>query len=244
MTSVCNPSVLQIHGAGFTHVGCVRERNEDAILLDPSGQLWVVADGMGGHGHGDVAATMVVDGLAMMEDGPEPQLMLQDQIFRVNADIYANAVVRNSNMGATVAAAYLQDDVSYLAWVGDSRIYLWRGGVLRQLSRDHSIVQEMIDDGLIAEDDAFTHPERNVITRAVGTGPTVEVDFVTLPLLAGDYIMMCSDGLTGCVRDAEIAQIMAAHPDYEQAAAALVRAALDEGAPDNVSVIVVTAQDG
>ena len=235
---------LRFSGAGYTHVGHVRERNEDAILLDPAGQLWVVADGMGGHGHGDIAADMVVDGLADLADGDEPEVMLSEQISRINTDIHAMMIRRGRTIGATLVVAFLQDNVSYLAWVGDSRIYLSRGGRLRQLSHDHSRVQEMVDEGLLGPEEAATHPERNVITRAMGVEPTVAIDSATLPMLAGDRIMLCSDGLTTCVSDHAIAQIMNAHSDPKETAAALMHAALDAGAPDNVSVIVIGALEG
>ncbi|MEL6682848.1 MAG: protein phosphatase 2C domain-containing protein [Pseudomonadota bacterium] len=237
------PSALQFSGAGYTHVGQVRERNEDAILLDPSGQLWVVADGMGGHGHGDVAAEMVVDGLAALGDSEEPEMMLAEQIAQINTDIHAMTIRRGITIGATLVVAYLQDNLSYLAWVGDSRIYLWREGNLRQLSHDHSRVQEMVDKGLITPHEAQTHVERNVITRAMGVEPTVVADFATLPMRADDRIVLCSDGLTTCVSDHEIVLTLKAHTDPKMAAGALVRAALDAGAPDNVSVIVIAATE-
>ncbi len=231
-------------GAGYTHSGYVRTRNEDAILLDPSGKLWVVADGMGGHGHGDVAAAMVVDGLALIDDEGEPEAMLLAHIQQINSDIYNASVRIGGTMGATLVTAFLQFGVAYLAWVGDSRIYLWRGGALHQISHDHSRVQELIDDGLLTPEAARIHPERNVITRAMGNSDTVDVDFATVPLVAGDRIMMCSDGLTTCVTDAVIAEVMSAYSERKTAAAALVKAALDAGAPDNVSVIVITAEEG
>ena len=111
---------LQFDGAGYTHTGMVRDRNEDAILLDPSGQLWVISDGMGGHGHGDVAAAMVVDGLAALVGDTEPEAMLAEQIARINTDIHNIAARDGGTMGATLVAAFLQDNVSYLVWVGDS----------------------------------------------------------------------------------------------------------------------------
>jgi len=189
----------------------VRERNEDAILLDPSGQLWVISDGMGGHGHGDVAAAMVVDGFAALVGDTEPEAMLAEQIARINSDIHNIAARDGGTMGATLVAAFLQDNVSYLVWVGDSRIYLWRDGMLRQLSKDHSHVQELLDQGLISQQDAENHVERNVITRAMGVEPTVVPDFVTLPLRAHDRVLLCSGGLTTCVSNAQIADVLSAH---------------------------------
>lgn len=239
MTLAASPSQPRLSGAGYTHSGHLRGRNEDAILLDPSGQLWVISDGMGGHGHGDVAAAMVVDGLAMLDDGDDPEALITAQVQQINSEIFTLASHKGGTMGATLVAAFFQESVCYLAWVGDSRIYLWRDRMLRQLSHDHSRVQELIDAGLIRETDAPQHPERNVITRAVGVQPAITVDFATLPLLAHDRIMLCSDGLTTCVSDDAIAAIMATSSDPQAMAAALVQAALDAGAPDNVSVIVV-----
>lgn len=239
MGSVTTASQLQISGDGFTHRGRVRERNEDAILIDPNGELWAVADGMGGHGQGDVAASMVIDDLALGAMGNEPLEALIAQLEQCNAAIFAQAA--GSTMGATIVVAFVEYDVSYLAWVGDSRIYLWRRDRLQQMSKDHSQTQELIDAGVLTEEAALTHPERNVITRAIGVAPTVEVDVAVLPLAAGDRLLLCSDGLTGCVSDADIATMMAHSMDDRQTAQALIEAALAAGAPDNVSVIIVTA---
>jgi protein phosphatase len=244
MTSGAPLSNITFSGAGMTHPGKLRDRNEDAILLDPSGQLWVVADGMGGHGHGDVAAEMVVDGLALIDDEGPPEATLRAQILRINSDIYEVATRNGNMMGATLVVAFLEAGAAHFAWVGDSRIYMWRGGALRQISRDHSRVQELIDDGFLTPEAARVHPERNVITRAMGADATVEADFLTIGVKAGDRIMLCSDGLTTCVTDDVIADMVTAYSDPETAASALVKAALDAGAPDNVSVIVITATEG
>lgn len=239
MGPVTAASQLQISGDGLTHRGCVRERNEDAILIDPNGELWAVADGMGGHGHGDVAASMVIDGLALGIVGEEPLDALVTQLEHCNAAIFARSA--GKTMGATVVAAFVEHGVSYLVWVGDSRIYLWRNGQLRQMSKDHSQTQELIDAGVVTEEAARTHPDQNIITRAIGVAPDVEVDVAVLPLAADDRLLLCSDGLTGCVTNDEIAAVLGRDLDDRQTAQTLVEATLAMNAPDNVSVIVVTA---
>lgn len=244
MTATKLGSALKIHGTGMTHVGHVRERNEDAILLDPAGELWAVADGMGGYGHGDVAASVVIDSLAQIDDADEPDALLEKQIVAANAEIYRKAIQAGQTMGTTIVAAMIQADVAYLAWVGDSRIYLLRDGGLRQLSKDHSVVQELIDNGFISEEDARHHPDRNIVTRALGVGPTVDVSFVTLPICEGDRILLCSDGLNACLTDLDIGEVMRAHTDNQEAVAALVQRTLDRGAPDNVSLVIMSAARG
>lgn len=240
MDPVTTAPQLHISGDGLTHRGRVRERNEDAILIDPNGELWAVADGMGGHGHGDIAASMVIDSLALGDLGAEPLDALVTQLEQCNAAIYARAA--GATMGATIVAAYVEHDVSYLAWVGDSRIYLWRRGRLQQMSKDHSQTQELIDEGVLTQEGARTHPDRNVITRAIGVAPEVAVDVAVLPLARDDRLLLCSDGLTGCVCDHDIGIVLDRHLDDRQTAQTLVEAALVAGAPDNVSVIIVTAK--
>lgn len=239
MAALGSSSDLLISGDGMTHRGCVRPRNEDAILIDPEGELWAVADGMGGHGQGDVAATMVIDALAAGPLDDDPIETLIHKLEHSNAAIFARAA--GSTMGSTIVAAFLAHGVASLVWVGDSRIYLWRQGRLQQVSKDHSHVQELIDQGVLTPEAALTHPERNVITRAIGVDPEVVVDFAVLPLAVGDRLLLCSDGLTGCVSDAAIAQLLARDLGDLKTTQVLVDAALEAGAPDNVSVIVITA---
>lgn len=230
---------LPITGAGFTHKGLVREQNEDAILIDPNGELWAVADGMGGHGRGDIAADMVIDTLAAVGRSEDPEAALVDSLLSSNRAVFTEA--RGETMGATVVAAYLEANVAYCAWVGDSRIYLWRQDALRQMTRDHSRVQELIEQGLLDKDAERTHPERHVITRAVGAEQDLQVDTFVLPLQPFDRLILCSDGLSGVVEDAAVAETLALNRPDNATAARLLQAALDGGAPDNVSVVVVTA---
>lgn len=244
------PPVLPIpmppafRGEGLTHAGRVRERNEDAILTDPEGVLWAVADGMGGYGHGDVAADIVIEHLAGLADDALAAPGLRMRIEDANRDILARAAEAGiRRMGAAVVAAMIQNAIATIAWVGDCRAYLWRRGTLRLLTRDHSLVQEMVDQGLLRDEDREIHPERHVVTRAVGIDAQVEVDAVSVPLVAGDRMLLCSDGLTTCLPDQDIAAIMTGAADPHALCRALVMRALELGAPDNVSVIGVFASE-
>lgn len=236
-------AALVIRGCGLTHAGKLRDRNEDAILTDPVGVLWAVADGMGGYGHGDMASDMVIDRLAAISDSMLAAPGLRMQLEEANRAILAKAAEPGMNaMGATVVAAMIQNAVATIAWVGDCRAYLWRGAGLRLLTRDHTVVQEMVDQGLLRDDAREGHPERHVVTRAVGAEPAVRIDTLTLPLVAGDRLILCSDGLTTCLHDPDIARIAAAADDPQALCRALITQTLVAGAPDNVSVVCVFVQ--
>ena len=227
-------------GAGLSHRGCVREVNEDAILTDPSGALWVVADGLGGHGHGDLAADILVDAFARLPHGAAGRSSLQDAIAGAHAEIRRRARAEALGaIGATVVALAIDGGRATVAWAGDSRLYLWRTGVLEQLTRDHSLVQDLIDRGALDAAEAADHPQTNVVTRAVGAADRVEPAFREIALREGDRLLLCSDGLTRCVPDPGIAALLADAATPEAACRDLVEAALACGAPDNVSAIVV-----
>jgi PPM family protein phosphatase len=231
-------------GAGITHVGLVRQRNEDSILTDPTGALWAVADGMGGHGSGDVASDIVVERLSTAPDGADPLDVLETLLIEANEIIYRLACERGRTMGATVVALMIENAVGYLAWAGDSRAYLLRNGRLRLLTRDHTVIQDLVDDGLIRPEEARGHAEANVVTRAIGAEPEIEIDSATVPFLAGDRMILCSDGLTGSVGDGTIAALLDAAETPEDACRSLLRAALEDGAPDNVSVVAIFMDAG
>lgn len=232
-------------GAGLTHAGRVRERNEDSILTDPTGVLWAVADGMGGHGSGDVASDIVIERLSTAPDEGDPGLILERLITEANDAIFAHAQAAGGRtMGATVVALMVQNAIGYMAWAGDSRGYLLRRGGLRLLTHDHTVVQSLVDEGVIAVEDAQSHAQANVVTRAVGAEPEIEIDQVTIPFIAGDRVLLCSDGLTGCIGDQRIAALLGEASTPDEACRALITAALEAGAPDNVSVIAVFMVEG
>lgn len=227
-------------GFGLTHRGMVRDQNEDAILTDPTGQLWAVADGMGGYLHGSMASDMVIDCLEDIHDDHDPAGALESQLRRANALVLQKASQPGfGRMGSTVVALFISRAVAHVAWAGDSRAYLLRGRRLRMLTRDHSVVQDLMDRGELTAEQAAIHPESSVVTRAIGGSPDFDLDQISLPLTAGDRLMLCSDGLPRCVYEQVMEAALLSAPTAEQACSALVREALDNGAPDNVSVIIV-----
>jgi PPM family protein phosphatase len=175
-------------GAGLTNRGMVRERNEDSILTDPSGTLWAVADGMGGYGNGDIASDIVIDCLAKIPDGVDPGPALVARLKEANDLVLERQRTPGmGRMGSTVVAVLISRAVAHVAWAGDSRAYLLRNGRLRPLTRDHSVVQEMVDRGELSPEEAESHPESNMVTRAVGGAPELDVDLITVPLAVGDF---------------------------------------------------------
>jgi protein phosphatase len=234
------PARLVASGAGASHRGHVREVNEDAILTDPTGALWAVADGMGGHGHGDLAADLVIDTFARMPHGAGGRSLLQDAFAAAHAEIRRRARAEGlGSIGATVVALLIDGDRATLAWAGDSRAYMLRGGRLERLTRDHSLVQDLVERGALDAAAAEHHPQSHVVTRAVGAADRVEPAFREIALRSGDVLMLCSDGLTRCVPEPEIAAVLAAAPEPARACRELIAAALAGEAPDNVSAIVV-----
>jgi PPM family protein phosphatase len=227
-------------GAGASHRGLVRDVNEDAVLTDPSGALWAVADGMGGHGHGDLAADLVIDALARLPHGEGGRRLLADAFAAAHDAVQRRARADGLGpIGATAVALLIEGDQAVLAWAGDSRGYRLRDGALEQLTRDHSLVQEMVDRGELGAREAERHPQANVVTRAVGALQRVEPAFRDLRLAAGDVLLLCSDGLNRCVPETTIAGVLRGAAEPARAARALIEAALEHGAPDNVSAVVV-----
>lgn len=236
---------LTIAWGASSHRGVRRQLNEDGYLA--SGGVFLVADGMGGHDAGEVASATALDALRPLAEVVriEPQhveSLLTVAQERVRA-IDTGAAGRGAGTTLTgVVVAYLEDIAYWLfVNVGDSRTYLLSGGRLDQVSVDHSEVQELIDAGVLTQDEARTHPRRNVITRALGSHDEPRADFRYVPVVAHDRVLVCSDGLTGELTDAGIAEILLAHPDPQRAAGALVEGAIAAGGRDNITVIVVDA---
>jgi serine/threonine protein phosphatase PrpC len=242
-------SQVELHHGAATDVGAVRETNEDAYLVAPP--VFVVADGMGGHENGDVASRIVVEEFARLAEAGYPPTegaqvvgatleACQRRISEYAAE--GGSAVRRTP-GTTVVAALLVEEESGPAWLlvnlGDSRIYAVSNGTLRQVSTDHSVVQELVDAGQITEAQAAEHPERHVITRALG-GPRLEpADLFLLPVGEVQRLLLCTDGISGLVDDEEIARVLAASADPRDAADGLVAAALQAGGDDNATAVVV-----
>lgn len=243
-------SPFQWSSAGRSHVGMVRAINEDACVALPELGLWAVADGMGGHEAGDVASRMIVEVLQQTPSPTSWQALLdsvRERLCEVNRQLREESARRyqHRTIGSTVVVLVAYEDQCACLWVGDSRIYRLRDGGLQQLTRDHSHVQELVDQGLIAPEEAHRHPLSNVITRAVGSADDLRIDEVDHPLRAGDMFLLCSDGLNKTVSDEEIARLLA-HSDHncQEAVKAFIHLALMRDASDNVTTVVVNVNEG
>lgn len=239
---------MRFQCAARTHVGCRRKTNEDAILSRPDLGLWAVADGMGGHEAGEVASALVVerlDAAAAGAAGAAPGARI-DAARQALAEANARLVAlggegpQRRTIGSTVAALVLEAGRMTCLWAGDSRAYRLDPEGLTQVSRDHSLVQDLVDAGVLDPAEAPGHPNANVITRAVGAGPRLTLDSLDAGPAKGATYLLASDGLTRLVGDAEIAEALAAE-DLNAAADRLVETCLERGAPDNVSVVLVRA---
>lgn len=223
-----------------THPGAVRPRNEDALLDRPDIGLWAVADGAGGHGAGDVASSAIVAALETIVPGlSAAELLAQVRIklAEVHQGLQEEAARRGPGriLASTVVVMLARGEHFAMLWAGDSRGYLMRNGVLARVTRDHSLVQELVDQGTLREDEAESHPQANVITRAVGAQGELELDKVSGRIAEGDRYLLCTDGLFKTISEAEIAAMVANGSD----AAAIVTEAVGRGARDNVSAIAV-----
>jgi PPM family protein phosphatase len=239
-----------------TDTGKVRDHNEDRYYIHAPSGFIAVADGMGGHNAGEVASRMAVDVLRAwlqtpdtrtqiqrQPDEPEAFAVLRHLVAQVNRQIYVTARQNRAQtgMGTTLLAAWIDESEHlHFAHVGDSRLYVLREGTLRQLTTDHSLVQELVDAGTLTPDAAKNDPRRYAIRRAVGIAPTVAVDLGRFSLQPGDILLACTDGLTDMVDDAVIRDLIADNAtDLEKACAALIRRALAGGGEDNVTVVLV-----
>jgi serine/threonine protein phosphatase PrpC len=225
--------------ATATHAGKIRRKNEDAYYAEPP--LFAVADGMGGALAGELASRMAVQTLAeLVEEGSdEERLAATVRLANRRVAERATSDPRASGMGSTVTAALVGARAVVFAHVGDSRAYLWRGGVLTRLSDDHSLVAEWVRLGALAPEEAAQHPQRSVITRALGADWQVDVDVWTTPARTGDVILLCTDGLSGLVDEAAVARTLQEHDDLDAAVHALVDAANAAGGEDNITAVAL-----
>jgi serine/threonine protein phosphatase PrpC len=230
-----------------THPGSVRPDNEDGYFATREHGVFAVADGMGGHAHGEVASHLALDAIAdraaaLADAAPsELPVALHDAIQAANTQIFAQAEAEDlrDRMGTTLVVATVCDDRLYFAHIGDSRLYLLRGDALSQLTRDHSLVQSMVDRGEITLEEAALHPLRHQITRVVGGDNYVSPEIASQALEAGDVLLLCTDGLPGALPADGIKAALATAGTAQERAQHLVDAALDAGASDNVTALVV-----
>jgi len=225
-----------------THVGKVRLRNEDSYLTRPEVGIWAVADGMGGHDHGDIASQTLIDALRSIEHPTSAADLLsrcEKQVAIANGRLKTISRERGgATIGTTVAVLLAYGSHYACVWSGDSRIYVVRAGRLSQLSRDHTEVQDLLSEGVITPAEAKTWPGSNAITRAIGVFDEPELEITSGPLQPGDSFIICSDGLTQHVHDDEILSCVRANLS-QQACDWLLELTLERGATDNVTIIVV-----
>lgn len=233
--------MMNLRCAMRTDVGKVRRVNEDATLEMPDWGVYAVADGMGGHNAGDVASRLAVESLESRLRGKQatPQI-LQNVVQEANLVLLRRAQDQPEcqGMGTTLTLLCVQENGAYIAHVGDSRCYRFRAGALEQCTEDHSMVGELLRNGALTAQEARAHPYRNVITRALGTTGYVEADVMAVEVHPGDRYLLCSDGLSGMVPDEQIAELLRGR-SIEEAADALLAAALEAGGRDNVTLLLL-----
>ena len=233
---------------GSSHVGKVRQINEDNYYLPKLGETFaVVADGMGGHKAGEIASSMAVKEFTRwLRCAPRPtESTMNYAIHEANRAIYRTAQREpdKSNMGTTLVSLWLDDNRTLLCNVGDSRAYLFRQGCLKQMTRDHSLVAEMVRDGTLTAEEARVHPQRNMITRAVGTMSVVKADIFTADRQDGDVWLLCSDGLSNLVRDEEMESVLRLSASGDERIDTLIGLALARGGNDNITLVIVDCEE-
>ena len=226
-----------------TDIGRVRSNNEDAVACDPAVPVAVLADGMGGLDAGEVAAHVAVH--TVLEYCAASQRSAQElsvAVVAANGEVHAlNALRKNQRMGTTVVAWLgLSDDRCAVAHVGDSRAYLWRNEHLTRITSDHSMVQQLVEAGMMTEAQAARSPNRNIVTRALGLDEAVEVDLIEHDWLPGDRWLLCSDGLTDLVSNAEIARRFRDNPSPDRLLQTLINTANELGGNDNIAVVLIS----
>ena len=237
---------------GETHIGLVRSTNQDAMrygLLDNGGTYAVVCDGMGGANGGNIASNIAVDiiagricdGYANGASPHSPDHLLASAMAAANIEIFdkGRSEPQYEGMGTTVVAVIVCGKDAYISHVGDSRLYLYRDNTLQQITRDHSVVQEMIESGQLTEEQARSHPRKHFITRALGVSAMEEGEFDELELKAEDTLLLCTDGLTNMVDDTSLAELLSNGAGIDN----LIQSALDAGGTDNITAVLMQ-QDG
>ena len=232
----------------ITDIGRVRPINEDSYYVPAEGERFcAVADGMGGHNAGEVASALAVQVFSanMREIDEITAEALRGAVERANEAVY-DAALENaemSGMGTTFSALAQQGDTAYIAHVGDSRIYLVRNGAIMQLTTDHTLVEEMVQKGMITPREARVHPRRNIITRALGTEVGVEVDVLQVAVCPKDAFFLCSDGMTNFVEERQILDIASGEGEWQDKLARLLGIALDNGGSDNITALFAVFEE-
>ena len=233
----------------ITDIGRVRPINEDSHYLPEAGeQFCAVADGMGGHNAGEVASALAVKTFAASMRASEKLsgTAIQHAVSRANEEVHEEARFDSgkAGMGTTFTALCKDGDCVHIAHVGDSRAYLLRNGAMMQVTMDHTLVEEMVMQGLITPKEAKVHPKRNYITRALGTKSHVEIDLVQIELREGDVFLLCTDGLSSHAEERRIQEISKSDEDWNEKLKKLVNCALENGGSDNITAMYVTFEEG
>lgn len=227
-----------------TDVGLVRKNNEDALWSDIKKQFFVVADGMGGYVAGEVASVLAIESIRQVvssELDDPPAEVLRQAFYQANDRIYQEARQHPeyAGMGTTLTALWIVDGKAYIAHVGDSRVYLIRQGKITALTSDHSLVGELVREGGLTEEQAMAHPQKNVLTRALGCNSLVEVDIVNIDTMYEDYFLLCTDGLSNRISSEEMMEVIKRENNLKRAVQELLQLALKRGGTDNISAILV-----
>lgn len=247
MTKNSDSSLIKWHSSHRSHTGNIRKYNEDACLVRNDLNLWSVADGMGGHEAGDVASNLIMQRLkefSATDDLPQLVDRIDDTLINVNLELkqLGKEKYGNRTIGSTVVAmCAIDDNIAYL-WAGDSRIYRIRGNAILQLTRDHSEVQNLIDQGLLRPEEAEFHPSSNVITRAIGASDNLFLSTGIEKTLHNDTYIICSDGLYRDIKESEMLKLAAPDRDVNEICDDLMNMALAREARDNITIIVTRSQ--
>ncbi|MHB1419289.1 MAG: Stp1/IreP family PP2C-type Ser/Thr phosphatase [Bacillota bacterium] len=233
----------------ISDVGLVRKGNEDSYLVCPEKGLFIVADGMGGHRAGEVASQKAVEVVRdhlgrSVAPSDDPLESLLQAVSEANRVIYHQSISNPDleGMGTTLTVGLIKSGVLYIAHVGDSRAYLLRDREGRLITNDHSLVGELMRSGSLTENEALVHPQRHMLTRALGTAPEVEIDLAQITLYRGDYLLFCTDGLTQYVTLDEIVENVYKNVDLDEAAASMFRSALARGGQDNITLVLARCE--
>ncbi len=230
--------------AALTDVGMKRHNNEDSYIVNVTDEdkIFIVADGMGGHNAGEIASLEAcrITESYVLEGNGSIDSVLREGVVKANRDIYVRAAENPSlkGMGTTIDVCIVQNNKLHIAHVGDSRVYIAGNDYIRKVTKDHSIVGMMLEEGSITEEEARVHPQRNYITRAVGSSVNIEVDIICEEIHSGEWVLMCTDGLTNMVEKSELHSIIVGAESVHDAACELVRRAKENGGDDNITVIL------
>lgn len=236
--------------AGISHIGNIRTNNEDAYYLNERHKLIAVADGMGGHKAGEIASSIAIEAVASLVSIKAQSAIMPAEVFRrvfseANQRIWSKAHETEDckGMGTTLTAVWIVEDLAYVAHVGDSRAYLIHDGKIRQITRDHTLVEELIKNGSIDRESALSHPQKNVLMKAVGADDSVAPDLHEIEVYEGDIFLICSDGLTHYLKEFELGDLLSKDTELEASLNLMTELALERGGADNITAVAIKIEN-